>query len=267
MGKVKIAIADDNSQFRQIITEFVNAEDEFEVIWIAKNGIETLDLIDKEKPDILILDIIMPKLDGLGVLEKLKEDYEENLPKVLVLSAVGQDNIIQKAMELGAYYYIIKPFDFKIFIDRLKQINNMKSNTSSHIQEGEFSEEKNVKKIKLELELDISEIIFQIGIPANIKGYLYLKEAITIVVNNKDYLGAITKELYPAVANEHNTTASRVERAIRHAIEVGWNRGDMEALEKYFGHTIKTKGKPTNGEFIAVIADKLRLEMQEKAII
>ncbi|MGO1470672.1 MAG: sporulation transcription factor Spo0A [Tissierella sp.] len=264
MDKVKVAIVDDNKEFCQIINRVIVEQKEFEVVGIANDGIDALKLVEKEKPDILILDIIMPNLDGLGVLEKLNNDYDDYFPKVVILSAVGQDNITQRAMKLGASYYIIKPFDFNMFIDRLKQINNMGSSTSSYKEKNiSLKEEPSIKK-EVNLESKITKIIQEIGVPAHIKGYLYIRKAIQIVVDDMDYLGAITKELYPAVAKEYNTITSRVERAIRHAIEVAWNRGDVETLERIFGYTISNnKGKPTNSEFIALIADRLRLEMQE----
>lgn len=261
MKKIKVAIADDNREFCQIISRFITEVEEFEVVGTAKDGLEALDIVEEKRPDILILDIIMPHLDGLGVLEKLNEKYTDYFPKVVILSAVGQDSITQRAMELGASYYIIKPFDFNMFIDRLKQINNMSSNNSNQNNVNLQNESSEGKKTN-ELETKITKIIQEIGVPAHIKGYLYLRESIHIVVNDMDYLGAITKELYPEVAIKYNTTTSRVERAIRHAIEVAWNRGDVETLERIFGYTINNnKGKPTNSEFIALIADRLRLEM------
>ena len=261
MKKIKVAIADDNREFCQIISRFITEVEEFEVVGTAKDGLEALDIVEEKRPDILILDIIMPHLDGLGVLEKLNEKYTDYFPKVVILSAVGQDSITQRAMELGASYYIIKPFDFNMFIDRLKQINNMSPNNSNQNNVNLPNESSEGKKTN-ELETKITKIIQEIGVPAHIKGYLYLRESIHIVVNDMDYLGAITKELYPEVAIKYNTTTSRVERAIRHAIEVAWNRGDVETLERIFGYTINNnKGKPTNSEFIALIADRLRLEM------
>lgn len=264
MSKIKVVIADDNRDFCQIVSKFISAQEEFEVIGMAKDGMEALEIIERERPDIVILDVIMPHLDGLGVLEKLNQLEENYFPKVVVLSAVGQDKITQRAIELGASYYMVKPFDFKIFIDRLLQIaevdnshNRANSNFESNLVIRETSENNKEK----DLEARITKIIQEIGVPAHIKGYLYLREAITIVIEDMDYLGAVTKELYPAVANKFDTTPSRVERAIRHAIEVAWNRGKIDTIEKIFGYTINNnKGKPTNSEFIALIADKLRLE-------
>lgn len=263
MEKIKVAIVDDNKEFCQIVSKFISNEQEFEVIGMANDGIEALNLIDDTKPDILILDIIMPHLDGLGVLEKLNETYSNYFPKVIMLSAVGQDSITRRAIELGASYYIVKPFDFNMFIDRLKQINNMNPSKTFYKKDTHLSDENlSIRKGK-ELEAKITRTIQEIGVPAHIKGYLYLREAIYVVINDMDYLGAITKELYPEVASKYNTTTSRVERAIRHSIEVAWNRGNLETLERIFGYTINNnKGKPTNSEFIALIADKLRLEME-----
>ncbi|MDR7869997.1 MAG: sporulation transcription factor Spo0A [Tissierellaceae bacterium] len=267
MGKIKVAIADDNREFSKIVSQFISTQDEFEVVGIAKDGLEALRLVEKERPHILILDIIMPHLDGLGVLERLNHSNNNYFPKVVVLSAVGQDSITQKAIELGASYYMVKPFDFNVFIDRLKQINGMEYIDNKDDNILIVKEEQNNNHREKDLETKITKIIQEIGIPAHIKGYLYIREAITMVIDDMDYLGAVTKELYPAVAAKFNTTPSRVERAIRHAIEVAWNRGKIETLDKLFGYTVSnTKGKPTNSEFIALIADKLRLEEESHNI-
>jgi len=264
MGKIKVAIVDDNREFCQIIAQFISAHDEFDVIGTAKDGLEALDLIRDRKPDVVVLDIIMPHLDGLGVLEKLHDsDDDEYFPKVIMLSAVGQDKITQRAIELGASYYVVKPFDFQLFIKRLKEVvgvdNNYNNNIKMHVQ----SNDVNIHNAERNLETKVTKIIQEIGVPAHIKGYLYLREAITMVINDMDYLGAVTKELYPSVAEKFNTTSSRVERAIRHAIEVAWNRGKIDTIDKIFGYTINNnKGKPTNSEFIALIADKIRLESE-----
>ncbi|HLS52542.1 MAG TPA: sporulation transcription factor Spo0A [Tissierellaceae bacterium] len=263
MEKIRIVIADDNREFCQLISKFLSSQEEFEVVGIAKDGIETLEIVEKEKPDILVLDVIMPHLDGLGVLERLNQINGEYSPRVVMLSAVGQDKITQRAIELGASYYMVKPFDFNIFIERLRQVSDVKNRklapsfSENLMEQNHMNQEKN-------LETRVTKIIQEIGIPAHIKGYLYLREAITIVIHDIDYLGAITKELYPAVADKFNTTPSRVERAIRHAIEVAWNRGKIETLNKIFGYTVSTdRGKPTNSEFIALISDKLRLEFSD----
>lgn len=264
MEKIKVVIADDNREFCQIVDKFISKREEFQVVGIAKDGIEALELIEREKPHILVLDVIMPHLDGLGVLERLNESESKHFPKVVILSAVGQDKITQRAIELGASYYMVKPFDFNIFIERLLQIADMDYSyirSTSTIHNVRESQEVIAQNKERDLEAKITKIIQEIGVPAHIKGYLYLREAITIVIEDMDYLGAVTKELYPAVANKFDTTPSRVERAIRHAIEVAWNRGKIDTIDRIFGYTINNnKGKPTNSEFIALIADKLRLE-------
>ncbi len=265
MEKTRVVVADDNKEFCQILSKFISTQKDFEVIGMAKNGIETLELVKEKRPDVLILDIIMPHLDGLGVLEKLSEDASEYRPKIVVLSAVGQDKITKNAIDLGADYYMVKPFDFNIFLSRLRQVSDMvfTYEDNSETAEKVYVDGGELREKERDLETRITKIIQEIGVPAHIKGYAYLREAITIVVEDMDYLGAVTKELYPAVANKFGTTSSRVERAIRHAIEVAWNRGKVETLDKIFGYTINdNKGKPTNSEFIALIADKLRLESQ-----
>ncbi|MBQ9931876.1 MAG: sporulation transcription factor Spo0A, partial [Firmicutes bacterium] len=210
---------------------------------------------------VLILDMIMPHMDGLGVLEKIAELDPERKLKVILLSAMGQEPIIQKAINLGAEYYIMKPFDLSLLVKRIHQAvgtedaaAGKKKDLRSSVIRVEDAREK-------DLEVDITNMIHEVGVPAHIKGYHYLRNAITMVVQDMDLLSAVTKELYPAIAKMNNTTPSRVERAIRHAIEVAWNRGKLETLNSLFGYTVHNdKGKPTNSEFIAIIADKLRLE-------
>ena len=271
--KKKVLIADDNREFCEILSKFLEKEEVFEVVAIAKDGLDALDKIKKENPDIIILDIIMPHLDGLGVLESLSKLNLEKVPKIIIMSAVGQDQVTQKAISLGADYYVVKPFDFKIFIKRLQQItgiglsgivseNNQISKDSLYIQIPEVKSSTSVDLIK-SLEAKVTNIIHEIGVPAHIKGYAYLREAILLVIQDVDLLGAVTKELYPSIANKYNTTSSRVERAMRHAIEVAWTRGKVDTIDKIFGYTVNNnKGKPTNSEFIAMVADKLRLEIE-----
>lgn len=262
--KIKLIIADDNKDFCQILKEYLQNEDDIEILGIAKDGIEALDLVSEKQPDLLILDIIMPHLDGLGVIEKLNTMDVKKMPKIIVLSAVGQDKITQRAINLGADYYIVKPFDFSVFINRIRELVGQSSvsileNSKPLVQ---------FKTVKAEfikntgnIEAEITNIIHEIGVPAHIKGYLYLREAIGMVIENVELLSAVTKELYPNIAKIFNTTPSRVERAIRHAIEVAWSRGKVDTINQLFGYTVhNTKGKPTNSEFIAMVADKLRLE-------
>ncbi len=263
MKKTRLVIADDNREFSKILFEYISSHEDFEVVGIAKNGVEALELIESHKPDVLLLDIIMPHLDGLEVLERVNAFDDGYSPKTIVLSAVGQDQITQKALKLGAEYYVVKPFNFEVFMKRLKEIANNYPNQDFSRVNVEILRENNLQNKYKSLESEVTDIIHEIGIPAHIKGYLYLREAITLVVENMEFLGAITKELYPRIASKFNTTPSRVERAIRHAIEVAWTRGKIETINKLFGHTINdSRGKPTNSEFIALIADKLRLERE-----
>ena len=262
-NKIRVGIADDNKDFCEILTDFFETQQNIEIAFIVHDGIQTVEAVFKEKPDLLILDMIMPYLDGLGVLEKINGMELENVPKTIMLSAVGQESITQKAIGLGAEYYVVKPFDLNILAKRIYQLSgydqlNNQSNNKGNISKSIISKDE-IKKN--DLEVDITNIIHEVGVPAHIKGYQYLRHAITMVVEDMDLLSAVTKELYPAIAKKNNTTPSRVERAIRHAIEVAWNRGKIETLNNLFGYTVHNdKGKPTNSEFIAIIADKLRLE-------
>ena len=240
-----------------------------EVVGIAKDGNEAIDMIMANKPDVVLLDVIMPHLDGLGVLEKVNDLDISKKPVSIMLSAVGQDKITQKAIELGADYYVVKPFDIELLIKRIKEIKFHKPSQSSNYfitreikpQYIELSADESKKEENLEAL--VTNVIHEVGVPAHIKGYQYLREAIMMVVNDIDVINQITKSLYPKIAFKYNTTPSRVERAIRHAIEVAWGRGQQEAVENIFGYTISAaKGKPTNSEFIAMIADKLRLELK-----
>ncbi|EGT2206349.1 sporulation transcription factor Spo0A [Clostridioides difficile] len=262
--KIKIVLADDNKDFCQVLKEYLSNEDDIDILGIAKDGIEALDLVKKTQPDLLILDVIMPHLDGLGIIEKLNTMDIPKMPKIIVLSAVGQDKITQSAINLGADYYIVKPFDFVVFINRIRElVSNRVTQVEPKprpVQETQMTRSDFVKNVG-NIETEITNIIHEIGVPAHIKGYLYLREAIKMVIDNVELLGAVTKELYPSIAKKFNTTPSRVERAIRHAIEVAWSRGKVDTINQLFGYTVhNTKGKPTNSEFIAMIADKLRLE-------
>jgi two-component system, response regulator, stage 0 sporulation protein A len=262
--KISVLIADDNKEFCSILNDYLLNQRDIIVTGIAKDGLEALKLIEERKPDLVVLDIIMPHLDGLGVLERLNTMNINPMPRIIVLSAVGQDKITQRAITLGADYYVVKPFDMDVFTKRIRQMfNNTISSdeTKKTISLVDTSEVRISKNNPNDLEAEITNIIHEIGVPAHIKGYMYLREAITMVVNDMELLSAVTKELYPSIAKKYNTTASRVERAIRHAIEVAWSRGQVETINKIFGYTIHNdKGKPTNSEFIAMVADKLRLK-------
>ncbi|MBP1989028.1 sporulation transcription factor Spo0A [Paenibacillus eucommiae] len=259
MQKIQVLLADDNREFTHLLSEYIGEQADMEVIGVAYNGNEVLRFMEEqeEAPDVLILDIIMPHLDGLGVLERLREMNLTPQTKIIMLTAFGQENITQKAVQLGASYYILKPFDMEVLTNRIRQlVNNQVSVTvgASKANIVQMPKSKN-------LDANITSIIHEIGVPAHIKGYQYLREAITMVYNNIEILGAITKTLYPAIADKYKTTPSRVERAIRHAIEVAWTRGNIDSISFIFGYTINiSKSKPTNSEFIAMVADKLRIE-------
>lgn len=263
-SKISVLIADDNKEFCSILNDYLLNQKDIVVTGIAKDGREALELIQQKQPDLVVLDIIMPHLDGLGVLEKLNGMDLDKMPRVIVLSAVGQDKITQQAITLGADYYVVKPFDMDIFTKRIREMFNTQDvetkrrSVSTQVVEREAAA---TSRGPIDLETEITSIIHEIGVPAHIKGYMYLREAITMVVNDMELLSAVTKELYPSIAKKYNTTASRVERAIRHAIEVAWGRGQVDAINKLFGYTVHNeKEKPTNSEFIAIIADKLRLK-------
>lgn len=276
-NSIKVLLADDNREFCDIISKYLEKQDDMEVVGIANDGIEVLDMVPKIKPDVIVLDIIMPHLDGLGVLERLNNLDLEEPPKIIVLSAVGQDKITQRAIVLGADYYMVKPFDMEVFVKRIREVVLglspdvgapvfSVSQSAQSFQASILPLNRRTYERASSIEADVTNIIHEIGVPAHIKGYHYLREAILLVINNMDLLGGITKELYPMIAEKFNTTPSRVERAIRHAIEVAWNRGRVETINRIFGYTVHDeKGKPTNGEFIAMIADRLRLQIKSSA--
>lgn len=247
---IKVLIADDNRDFCELLKEFINQQDDFVLVGIANNGLEALEIISQQAPDVMVLDIIMPHLDGIGVLEKISSGAVEHKPKVIMLTAFGQESVTSRAVELGADYYILKPFDFSVLATRIRQL----ADGVAVAQYISASKPRN-------LDVAVTNIIHEMGVPAHIKGYLYLREAILCVINEVNLLGAVTKELYPMIAQKYQTTPSRVERAIRHAIELAWDRGNIEMMTKFFGYTINLeRGKPTNSEFIAMVADKLRIE-------
>ena len=265
--KITILIADDNPDFARTLTSYIEEDDELEVIAVARDGKQAVEMILNTEPDIALLDVIMPHLDGIGVLEKINEANMKKRPMCIMLSAVGQDKITQRALELGAEYYAIKPIDIEVLLGRIKDIKNFtpseikKTYASTREIRGQFIEIS--KKDQENLEALVTNVIHEVGVPAHIKGYQYLREAIMMVVNNIDIINQITKQLYPDIAVKYHTTPSRVERAIRHAIEVAWGRGQSDTVDNIFGYTISAaKGKPTNSEFIAMIADKLRLELK-----
>ncbi|RSL31995.1 sporulation transcription factor Spo0A [Salibacterium salarium] len=258
MKNIKVCVADDNRELVGLLNEYIGAQEDMEVSGVAYNGQECLNVVNETQPDVLVLDIIMPHLDGLAVLEKVYSSELEVKPKIIMLTAFGQEDVTKKAVNLGASYYVLKPFDMETLISNIREVSGEQMSSS-------FLPNTVLKQPKEEPEINLSQsitnIIHEIGVPAHIKGYMYLREAISMVYNDIDLLGSITKVLYPDIAKQYNTTSSRVERAIRHAIEVAWSRGNFESISRMFGYTINvSKAKPTNSEFIAMVADKLRLE-------
>lgn len=267
--KTKVAIIDDNQEFVKLLSMFINSQNDMEVIATSYDGQKVMDILKDKKPDILLLDIIMPEKDGLSVLEDMVKHTELNMPTTIVMSAIGQEKITQKAIALGATYYVVKPFDMATLVDRLRDLisddNNLGYTSNSPMCYTKTTINSSLKS-STPLEVRVTNIIHDVGVPAHIKGYQYIREAILMAVKNEEVINSITKTLYPTLASNFDTTPSRVERAIRHAIEVAWNRGQIEVHDKIFGYTVNSnKGKPTNSEFIAMIADKLRLE--DKAVI
>lgn len=266
MELIRVLLADDNRDFIEILREYINTQEDMILSGVAYNGNDALELIKKEEPDVVVLDIIMPHLDGLGVMEKLGTVSKR--PRVIILTSFGQENMTQRAVQLGADYYILKPFDLETLGKRIRQLvgtteitPSMSSISKSVIQTDSLSNvEKSGNKGAKIVEVEVTKMIQQMGVPAHVKGYQYLRDAIVSVINDVSLLGAVTKELYPMIAKKYNTTPSRVERAIRHAIELAWDRGNIEFMNKFFGYTINVdRGKPTNSEFIAMVADKLRI--------
>lgn len=260
-GKLSVVVADDNERIVSLLSDLLSSDEEINVVGTAANGQEAYEMIRKEKPDVVLLDIIMPKLDGLSVMEKINKDSTlDKHPAFVVMSAVGQETITEDAFSLGANYFLMKPFDHESLMGRMKQLKTPRHIMVSH-GKGSSVIAKMPDMTERDLEVVVTEFIHEVGVPAHIKGYQYLRDAIIMTVNDSEMLGAITKILYPEIAKKHKTTSSRVERAIRHAIEVAWSRGRIETIEEMFGYTINSgKGKPTNSEFIALISDKIRLQ-------
>ena len=251
--KIKILIADEKSDFRRLTRDKLLALG-YRHISEAKDGEEALARIRAEHPDVVLLDVWLSKLDAIGILKTLGQEtmLPEQRPSFIVTSVVNNQNLFYEATEAGADYCMLKPLNYAILGERMIRLVSQKKNA------------RNIANLPAamghDLESQVTKVIHQIGVPAHIKGYQYLRFAIIMTVNDNDVINSVTKILYPTVAKEFKTTSSRVERAIRHAIEVAWDRGDVDTLNSYFGYTIQNnRGKPTNSEFIAMIADNLRL--------
>ena len=247
--KKTVLLADPSGEFRTMLRDALERTEEFTVIGCVGNGTDALELMHSRKPDLAIIDAVLPAMDGLSVLRRLKEEGNET--KVILVSTFCSDEVQAEGMALGARYFLPKPFALEALLDRMRGLFRAQGTP----QQENGTQMKNL----------VTGVIHEIGVPAHIKGYQYLREAILIAVEDMDVINAVTKALYPAVAKRFGTTPSRVERAIRHAIEVAWDRGDLEVLQKYFGYTVSnTKGKPTNSEFIAMIADRLVLNRESQ---
>ncbi len=261
--QINVLIADADMEYAELLSRNISGDFKINVCDIVCNGYQVIEKVDILKPDVVVMDVVLPNIDGIGILERLKSKQKEfdnfSMPKIIILSTLKNDRIAHDCMNLGANYYMVKPVSYDSLrntIRRLCDTPEEKKNSSSFIKKYSVGE-------NLDVETMVTEMIHEIGIPAHIKGYQYLRHAIMLVIDNLDVINSITKTLYPTVAQDFRTTPSRVERAIRHAIEVAWDRGDTEVLDSIFGYTIATsKGKPTNSEFIAMIADKLRLQIK-----
>lgn len=249
-GDIRVVIADDNQEFCELLAQAINAENDMMCVACAHDGEKAIQAVRETAPDVLILDHVMPNLDGLGVLERLKG--MEPRPRIVMLTAFGQESLIQRAGELGADYYLMKPFDVPTLILRIRQLVDPESALLS------FQGEQRRRQVERKVTRQLSAL----GVPPHFKGYLYLKEAVILVVENPDLLGAVTTRLYPLVAQAYKTTPPKVERAIRHAIESTWMRGNLDSIEELFAHTVDAeKGKPTNSSFIARLADHVRMDL------
>ena len=250
-----VIIADNSEEFCSALTGALHQTDRFRVLGTVNDGERAIALVLEQKPEILVLDLMLAKKDGISVLKAI--GALEHKPTVLAPSGFITDYVASAAANLGVRYLMLKPCDTSALVERLEEIRggeNLRMPAARHTG-------------KQNIETMVTNIIHEIGVPAHIKGYQYLREAIIIAVEDMDVITAITKILYPQVAKTFQTTPSRVERAIRHAIEVAWDRGDLDTLQKFFGYTVSnTKGKPTNSEFIALIADKLQLQMRSAAV-
>ncbi len=248
--KIRILVADEDAEFCASMAEELAEAEDLELVGIAEDGEKALAAIGELKPDLLVMELVLPKMDGMMVLNSLKD--KDEMPPTIVLSAFSNPQVTAECASVGVDLFLRKPMGAKNVCERIRLWH-------SNRKLRELERPASAKA----LEVRVTEVIHQIGVPAHIKGYQYLRVAIMMAVENMEAVGAITKVLYPSIAKKFKTTSSRVERAIRHAIEVAWDRGDIETLQSYFGYTVSgVKGKPTNSEFISMIADRLRLQME-----
>lgn len=273
-NSISILVADDSKEFSDVVSNHLRAQEDFKVVGNAYNGKEAYEMILETKPDVVLLDVVMPQMDGLGVLEKLGKSHMDKKPLCIMLSAVGQERITKQTSALGAVYYMVKPLELTTISSRIRQLahdytpqsnpeNTMQKSYIATMNGSSAPAQEFQPKTTTDIERIVTQIIHEVGIPAHIKGYQFIRSAIMMAIEDVDSINYITKQLYPSIAKQYQTTPSRVERAIRHAIEVAWNRGKPEVMNELFGYTISSgKGKPTNSEFIAMIADKIRLQLK-----
>lgn len=254
MEQVKLMIVEDNAELRRMLKDFFEMQEDVTVVATASNGVDTLACIEEVKPDVMLLDMIMPQMDGFELLNRIRQSKIESRPEVIALTALCRDDFISRTIELGVRYYMVKPFDFELLHQRIIESAGIRKTIP---QQGTTISGTRLKTI----DERIATMFLTIGMPAHIKGYQFLREAVKMVMDSPDMINRITKELYPGIAHHFNTTSSKVERAIRHAIEVAWGRGRIEVINQVFGSNVcSLDSKPTNGEFIALVADKLNLE-------
>lgn len=262
MEKLNVALADDNEDIVELLSDVCGLDEDIVVVGRATNGEDVYEIIREKEPDVVLLDLIMPKLDGLSIMDRVNNDKSiTKVPKFIIITAIGKEDIAEDAFDLGAHYYIRKPFDNDAILKQLRFIKDKSQFRPDSRRVLSYGQK--IKREERSLESTVTEIIHEIGIPAHIKGYQYLRDAIMMSVGDAEMLNSITKLLYPTIAKKNHTTSSRVERAIRHAIEVAWSRGKIDTIDELFSYTVNNgKGKPTNSEFIALIADKIRLEQE-----
>ena len=250
-NRISILIADSNEEFCEHLRQVLERVPGYEIVGVANDGLCAAQQLESAHPDVLVLDLMLSKLDGVSVLKKAHDMAKP--PVALVLTGYMTEYVAATAAGLGVQYFMTKPCDFEAVAARIGEITSLDNQMKLSLS----------RRPEINLEAMVTAMIHEIGVPAHIKGYQYLREAIMLAVEDMDVINAITKVLYPQVAKTFQTTPSRVERAIRHAIEVAWDRGDLETLQRFFGYTVSnTKGKPTNSEFIALIADKLQLQLK-----
>ena len=254
--KIKVLLADTNEDFRQLLSQLIEREADLALVGAVENGEQVLQMVRELDPDVLVTDVILPKVDGLAVLQRMQE--QNCRTRTVIVSGFYTQQVLTETSELGAAFFLPKPCSPELLLTRIRQAAQTKP---AAFPEYSAAEEKSGEP---SLEAMVTDIIHEIGVPAHIKGYQYLREAIILTVRDMEVINAVTKVLYPAVAKKFGTTPSRVERAIRHAIEVAWDRGDIEVLQKLFGYTVSNiKGKPTNSECIAMIADSISLRQRQ----